>query len=319
MLDQLNVSYEVFVTSAHKTPERTDRYVSRLGQRGVRVAICGAGAAAHLAGVVAANFAGPVIAVPISATELSGADALLAMVQMPSGVPVATVAIGHSGAANAGVLAAEILSIGEPEIRKSILGLRDQIREEYGEPKVARPASAGAGGGAWVAVVHASPTDEPVMARVKKQLEILEIPYETFVTSPTRTPDRTRTFAQSLQARGVSVVIAGSGASGSLGGAIASYFPGPVISVPLATTALAGVDALLASVQLPTGNPVATVAIGAMGAKNSGILAAQMLAQVDADLAKRLAQHRTDIATQLIKEGDELLEKLPREHRGRTY
>jgi phosphoribosylaminoimidazole carboxylase PurE protein len=108
-LKELGVPFEMTVSSAHRTPERTANYVQSARDRGLRVLIAGAGAAAHLAGVVAAETTLPVIAVPIDATSLNGIDALLAMVQMPAGIPVATMAIGKAGARNAGIFAAQIL------------------------------------------------------------------------------------------------------------------------------------------------------------------------------------------------------------------
>jgi phosphoribosylaminoimidazole carboxylase PurE protein len=110
ILKQFDIPFEMIVSSAHRTPERTVEYVSAAQGRGIKVLIAGAGAAAHLAGVVAAETCLPVIAVPIDATSLQGLDALLAMVQMPAGIPVATMAIGAAGARNAGIYAAQILS-----------------------------------------------------------------------------------------------------------------------------------------------------------------------------------------------------------------
>ena len=110
VLKQFEIPFEMIVSSAHRTPERTATYVSSARDNGIKVLIAGAGAAAHLAGVVAAETTLPVIAVPIDATSLQGLDALLAMVQMPAGIPVATMAIGPSGARNAGIFAAQILA-----------------------------------------------------------------------------------------------------------------------------------------------------------------------------------------------------------------
>jgi 5-(carboxyamino)imidazole ribonucleotide mutase len=109
-LQQFGIPFEMTVSSAHRTPERTAKYVREAKGRGIKVLIAGAGAAAHLAGVVAAETTLPVIAVPIDATPLNGMDALLAMVQMPAGIPVATMAIGKAGARNAGIFAAQILA-----------------------------------------------------------------------------------------------------------------------------------------------------------------------------------------------------------------
>lgn len=110
ILKQFDIPFEMIVSSAHRTPERTATFVSGARDNGIKVLIAGAGAAAHLAGVVAAETTLPVIAVPIDATSLQGLDALLAMVQMPAGIPVATMAIGPAGARNAGIFAAQILA-----------------------------------------------------------------------------------------------------------------------------------------------------------------------------------------------------------------
>ena len=109
----LQIPCEMTVASAHRSPERVMRLVREAPDRGVKVFIVGAGAAAHLAGVVAAHTTRPVIGVPIDSSALKGLDALLSTVQMPPGVPVATVAIGKPGATNAGVLAAQILAVGD--------------------------------------------------------------------------------------------------------------------------------------------------------------------------------------------------------------
>jgi phosphoribosylamine---glycine ligase len=114
VLREFEIPCEMTVASAHRSPERVMRLVREAPERGVRVFIVGAGAAAHLAGVVAAHTVMPVIGVPIDSSALKGWDALLSTVQMPPGVPVATVSIGKPGATNAGVLAAQILAVGDP-------------------------------------------------------------------------------------------------------------------------------------------------------------------------------------------------------------
>jgi phosphoribosylamine--glycine ligase len=116
VLKELGISVEMTVASAHRSPQRVLRLIEEAGARGVDVFIVGAGAAAHLAGVVAAHVVKPVIGVPIDSSALKGLDALLSTVQMPPGVPVATVSIGKPGATNAGVLAAQILAIGNKDI-----------------------------------------------------------------------------------------------------------------------------------------------------------------------------------------------------------
>lgn len=116
ILESFGISFEIDVTSAHRSPDRTAEYARTAAQRGVRVIIAGAGGAAHLAGVIAAHTTLPVIGVPIPSTALNGLDSLLAIVQMPAGIPVATVAIGKPGATNAGIFAAQILGLSNPAV-----------------------------------------------------------------------------------------------------------------------------------------------------------------------------------------------------------
>jgi 5-(carboxyamino)imidazole ribonucleotide mutase len=117
-LENLGIDYELKVLSAHRTPESVAEYAATARDRGLKVVICAAGMAAHLAGAVAARTNLPVIGIPVAAGTLGGLDALLATVQMPSGVPVATVAV--NGAANAAVLAAQILALSDPELAERL-------------------------------------------------------------------------------------------------------------------------------------------------------------------------------------------------------
>ena len=111
ILDEFNIGYELVITSAHRTPQRTKKFSHEAASRGVKVIIAGAGAAAHLAGVIASHTKLPVIGVPINSTASNGLDALLSTVQMPGGVPVAGMAIGKSGAKNAALLAVRMLAL----------------------------------------------------------------------------------------------------------------------------------------------------------------------------------------------------------------
>jgi 5-(carboxyamino)imidazole ribonucleotide mutase len=122
VMDELQVPHELRVLSAHRTPEQTLEYAAAASGRGLKAIIAGAGGAAHLAGVVAAKTILPVIGVPMPATTLNGIDSLLSIVQMPKGVPVATMAIGIAGAANAGLFAAAIIALGDAR-------LADRLRE----------------------------------------------------------------------------------------------------------------------------------------------------------------------------------------------
>lgn len=119
-LNSLGIAYEIDITSAHRSPDRTAQFARQAAERGIRVIIAGAGGAAHLAGVIAAHTTLPVIGVPIPSTSLNGLDSLLSTVQMPAGIPVAAVAIGKAGAANAGILAAQILGLADEAIAKAL-------------------------------------------------------------------------------------------------------------------------------------------------------------------------------------------------------
>lgn len=129
ILRQFGVPYEITVTSAHRSPKRTQRYVEAAPKRGMKVLIAGAGGAAHLAGAVAALTTLPVIGVPID-SALNGLDSLLSTVQMPAGVPVATVTIGKTGAKNAGILATQILALEDGTLQKKLEDYKKQLADE---------------------------------------------------------------------------------------------------------------------------------------------------------------------------------------------
>ncbi len=135
VLAVLGVETDVRVISAHRTPERLVRFLETAEQEGIAVVICGAGMSAHLAGVTAAHTLLPVLGVPIDGSPLNGLDALLATVQMPGGIPVATFGIGKSGAKNAGLFAAQILAAGDPALRKRL----GEYREEQAAKVPERP------------------------------------------------------------------------------------------------------------------------------------------------------------------------------------
>ncbi len=126
-LDEFGIAYEIDITSAHRSPARTSEFARQAASRGIKVIIAGAGGAAHLAGVIAAETTLPVIGVPMPSSSLQGLDALLATVQMPAGIPVATLAIGKAGAANAGILAAQILALGDPAIARKLAAHKGKL------------------------------------------------------------------------------------------------------------------------------------------------------------------------------------------------
>lgn len=133
VLEELGIPYEKKVVSAHRTPDLMFEYAETAVDRGLKVVIAGAGGAAHLPGMVAAKTALPVIGVPVKSSTLNGLDSLLSIVQMPGGIPVATVAIGKAGAVNAGLLAAQILGAFNPELRQAVEARRERIRREVTE------------------------------------------------------------------------------------------------------------------------------------------------------------------------------------------
>jgi phosphoribosylaminoimidazole carboxylase PurE protein len=157
-----------------------------------------------------------------------------------------------------------------------------------------------------VLIVMGSASDKEVMSEAAEVLRELGIPYEMGVYSAHRTPDRAAKLASEAAGRGVRVLIAGAGAAAHLAGALASRTNLPVIGVPLAATPLAGLDALLATVQMPAGFPVATMAIGAPGARNAAFLAAQILATSDDALAEKLASWRERKAREVEEASDRL-------------
>lgn len=130
VLKSLGIPYAFTVTSAHRTPERTEKLVTDLEKEGVQVFICAAGMAAHLAGAVAARTTRPVIGIPVSNPALGGMDALLATVQMPPGFPVATVALDKAGARNAAWLAAQILALNDPQLATRLADARQKFKED---------------------------------------------------------------------------------------------------------------------------------------------------------------------------------------------
>jgi 5-(carboxyamino)imidazole ribonucleotide mutase len=130
ILTRFDVAHEAQVVSAHRTPALMAEYASAAAGRGLEVIIAGAGGAAHLPGMVASQTVLPVIGVPVQSAALSGLDSLLSIVQMPRGVPVATVAIGVSGAVNAGLLAVAILATSRPALRTKLLAFREEMAEQ---------------------------------------------------------------------------------------------------------------------------------------------------------------------------------------------
>jgi phosphoribosylaminoimidazole carboxylase PurE protein len=157
-----------------------------------------------------------------------------------------------------------------------------------------------------VSVVMGSDSDLPVMEESVKTLAEFAIPHELFLTSAHRTPERTAAFARSAAKRGVKIIIVGAGAAAHLAGVIASQTMLPVIGVPIDATSLRGLDALLATVQMPGGIPVATMAIGKAGAKNAALFAVRILALEDAVLQKKLQAYIRKMANDVERKHENL-------------
>ena len=133
ILKEFGVPFEAQVVSAHRMPDEMFRYAETAQERGLKVIIAGAGGAAHLPGMIAAQTTLPVIGVPVRSHALSGWDSLLSIVQMPGGIPVATTAVGNSGATNAGLLAVQMLSAFEPELADKLEDYRNELKEKVAE------------------------------------------------------------------------------------------------------------------------------------------------------------------------------------------
>jgi 5-(carboxyamino)imidazole ribonucleotide mutase len=156
-----------------------------------------------------------------------------------------------------------------------------------------------------IGIIMGSQSDWPTMRRAAEALDALEVAYETRIVSAHRTPDRLYSYAKQAEARGIKVIIAGAGGAAHLPGMTASLTCLPVLAVPVQSQSLSGLDSLLSIVQMPSGVPVGTLAIGKAGAFNAGIMAAQILALNDAALAGRIAawrQARTDAVAEMPKD-----------------
>ena len=158
----------------------------------------------------------------------------------------------------------------------------------------------------FVAVLMGSDSDLPILEKTFGILKSLDVPFEARITSAHRTPKETHDYVTNADQRGCQVFICAAGLAAHLAGAVAGMTLKPVIGIPLDVGALKGMDALLATVQMPAGIPVATVAIGSAGAKNAAYLAAQILALSDSDLMQRLVAERQQNAAQVIQKSEKL-------------
>jgi 5-(carboxyamino)imidazole ribonucleotide mutase len=165
-----------------------------------------------------------------------------------------------------------------------------------------------------VGILIGSDSDYPVMSEAAAVLEKFGIPYEIEVVSAHRTPARAHEYATSAAGRGLKVLIAAAGVAAHLAGVIAANTTLPVIGVPMAAGGLNGLDALLATVQMPGGIPVATMAIGKAGAVNAAIFAAEILGTSDANVARKLTSHKEELARSVVEKNQRLQEQLAAKH-----
>lgn len=159
-----------------------------------------------------------------------------------------------------------------------------------------------------VSVVMGSDSDLPIMMESVNVLKTFGVGYEVYLTSAHRAPERTTAFAANAKKRGIQIIIAGAGAAAHLAGVIASQTPLPVIGVPIDSTSLGGLDALLSTLQMPGGIPVATMAIGKAGAKNAGLLAVRFLALQNNSLARKLDAYIKNLAVEMEKKQQRIID-----------
>ena len=160
-----------------------------------------------------------------------------------------------------------------------------------------------------VLIVMGSDSDLPIMQNAAKTLKEFKIPYDITIASAHRSPERTVKLTSEAEKRGIEIIIAGAGRAAHLAGVIAAHTILPVIGVPIDSSPLKGIDALFSTVQMPPGIPVATMAVGKAGAKNSAILAAQILSLQDAKLATSLRDYKKDMAVEVLKKAKKIKKK----------
>ena len=169
-----------------------------------------------------------------------------------------------------------------------------------------------------VGIVLGSDSDREVMEEAARTLAQFDVPFEMIVASAHRSPDLLDRYARTVEERGIRVLIAAAGGAAHLGGALAARTVLPVIGVPLEATGLGGLDALLSTVQMPPGVPVATVSIGSWGARNAAILAVQILATADSDLRKRLAEFKKQMTRKIEEKSQGIFESRVTSHESRS-
>lgn len=310
-LETLEVPYDVRVASAHRTPGKVKKIVKESTEGGVEVFIAIAGLSAHLPGIIAANTHRPVIGVPVD-VKFGGLDALFATVQMPVGVPVASVGVDRGD--NAAIVAAQIVGTHDEVVRSEVSNMRagfsskiksdetklvEKVDGSYYSPKefaaqgnTENEESTDLKGAVEdqvdVAVISESYSEMEVVKKTTKTLDELNITYDSAVVSPLRHPEEFESYME--QVKGAKLYIAVSGPSTHLAGAVVASSSKPVIGVPCAGD-MNGLDALLSMVNMPPGVPTATV--GVDSGDNAALLAAEILGLGDEAVESKLLKFKT--------------------------
>ncbi|MEN6329189.1 MAG: 5-(carboxyamino)imidazole ribonucleotide mutase [Methanobacteriaceae archaeon] len=311
-LEKLKIPYDIRVASAHRTHQKVKNIVSVATEKGTEVFMGIAGLSAHLPGIIAANTYKPVVGVPVD-VKLGGLDALFATVQMPLGAPVATVGVDRGE--NAAILSAQIIGIHDVKVRERLSSMRKDfftkvkededellhnLRGEYYSPPSWKKSEIKDNSDEnspsrnesppKVAVVSGSYSDMKIAKKTTMFLDKLNIPHESAVVSPIRSPDKFEKFLDVN--KDAEVFIAISGLSAHVTGAVVAHTEKPVVGVPCSMR-LDGLDALLSMVNMPPGVPVATTGIDAGG--NAAIMAAEMLAIGDNRIKEELLNFKGNI------------------------
>jgi 5-(carboxyamino)imidazole ribonucleotide mutase len=279
VLDEFGVPYEKRVVSAHRTPDYLFEYAGEAENRGLSLIIAGAGGAAHLPGMTAAKTILPVVGVPVNATPLSGLDALLSILQMPSEVGVATVGVGAKGAKDAALFAVAALSTKD-------LVLRTKLRASH-------EGSGPPGASSKVVILAGDDSDFEVLRHAEDYLSRLSIAYEKTILGNQIAPGGMLRRLADLEANGAAVFIAGSSGGIGLACEVAKVTTLPVLGVPILTGSVGSVDDFLRPfLDMPPG--VAMFAIGKPGAINAALFAATIISEHTSEVWKKLQQMRTD-------------------------
>jgi 5-(carboxyamino)imidazole ribonucleotide mutase len=283
VLDELGISYEKRVVSAHRTPDNLFKYAEGVENRGLSLIIAGAGGAAHLPGMTAAKTILPVVGVPVIATPLNGFDALLSIMQMPAGIGVATVSVGAKGAKHAAFFAAAVLALKDRRLRARLRTVRGATPTGMATPEA--PGK--------VVILAEDDSDLQVLQNAEEYLSKLGVPSEKVIVNRAIAPGEAAHQVADLEAGGTAVFIAGSGRGIGFACEVAKGTTLPVLGIPILVGSVGCVDEFLRPfLDLPPG--VATFAVGRPGAINAALFAATVISELDSEVWKNLRRMRKE-------------------------